>query len=99
MNDTLDPVIAHADGKDASTVKPTGSPDEAAAATSYVGPRTTAAAGAVDVKVIACDMRSCTSARKYTRPAAASVLASLFELEGGGLATTVEGGRYGIPRR
>ena len=30
---------------------------------------------------------------------AAAVLASLFELEGGGLAATVEGGRYGIPRR
>jgi DNA processing protein len=30
---------------------------------------------------------------------AATVLASLFELEGGGLAATVEGGRYGIPRR
>jgi len=30
---------------------------------------------------------------------AASVLASLFELEGSGLAATVEGGRYGIPRR
>ena len=30
---------------------------------------------------------------------AATVLASLFELEGGGLASTLEGGRYGIPRR
>jgi DNA processing protein len=30
---------------------------------------------------------------------AAAVLASLFELEGEGLAATVEGGRYGIPRR
>jgi DNA processing protein len=30
---------------------------------------------------------------------AATVLASLFELEGGGLASTIEGGRYGIPRR
>jgi hypothetical protein len=27
------------------------------------------------------------------------VLASLFELESGGLASTLEGGRYGIPRR
>jgi DNA processing protein len=30
---------------------------------------------------------------------AATVLASLFELEGSGFASTVEGGRYGIPRR
>ena len=30
---------------------------------------------------------------------AATVLASLFELEGGGLASALEGGRYGIPRR
>ena len=30
---------------------------------------------------------------------AATVLASLFELEGGGLASSLEGGRYGIPRR
>jgi DNA processing protein len=30
---------------------------------------------------------------------AATVLASLFELEGGGLAATLEGGRYGLSRR
>ena len=30
---------------------------------------------------------------------AATILASLFELEGTGFASTVEGGRYGIPRR
>lgn len=30
---------------------------------------------------------------------AATVLASLFELEGGGFASPLEGGRYGIPRR
>jgi DNA-binding IclR family transcriptional regulator len=30
---------------------------------------------------------------------AATVLASLFELEGTGFASTVEGGRYGIVRR
>jgi hypothetical protein len=73
---TVAPLIEHTELALASIVKLTASPDDAVAATAYVGPPTTAVVGADDVKVIVCeplptanDCCTCGAALKLVFPA------------------------------
>src|SRR3954447_1139438 len=75
-NDTVEPEIEHTDVAVASIVNVTGRPELAVAVTVYVGPATTAPAGAVDVNVIVWlplttgnDCCTCGAALKLALPA------------------------------
>ena len=57
MKETTSPLIEQTEEADASIVKLTVRPDVAAAVGVYVGPPTVALLGAVDVKLMVCDVR------------------------------------------